>query len=95
MHVYLDYCITFLLIAFLAMCIFGEVGPSSPNSFEQLTQPNGPAAGFAILGGALLMLGNLSLQYGIALVGLTVCLPMQASLTVAIGEQALSSSRRR
>ncbi|RDX75572.1 putative ureide permease A3, partial [Mucuna pruriens] len=87
-HTYLDYSITNFLAALLIALTFGEIGkstPQGPNFFAQLAQDNWPSVLFAMGGGVVLSLGNLSSQYAFAFVGLSVTEVISASITVVIG----------
>ncbi|KAJ8564684.1 hypothetical protein K7X08_001144 [Anisodus acutangulus] len=87
-HTYLDYTITNLLAATFIAFTIGEIGRSTmeqPNFFTQLSQDNWPSVLFAIAGGVVLSLGNLSTQYAWAFVGLSVTEVITASITVVIG----------
>ncbi|KAK1379467.1 Ureide permease [Heracleum sosnowskyi] len=87
-HTYLDYTITNLLAAVIIAFTFGEIGQSTdekPNFLIQLSQANWPSVLFAMAGGVVLSLGNLSTQYAWAFVGLSVTEVITASITVVIG----------
>ncbi|KAJ7561543.1 hypothetical protein O6H91_03G046900 [Diphasiastrum complanatum] len=87
-HTYLDYCITNYLAAILIAFTLGQIGsstPETPNFLTQLKQDNGPSVAFAMAGGVVLCLGNLSLQYALAFVGLSVAEVISCSLTVVAG----------
>ncbi|KAA0026191.1 ureide permease 1-like isoform X1 [Cucumis melo var. makuwa] len=87
-HTYLDYSITNLLAALIIAFTFGEIGNSSlhhPNFIQQLSQDNWPSVMFAMAGGIVLSLGNLSTQYAWAFVGLSVTEVITSSITVVIG----------
>ncbi|KAJ4838378.1 Phospholipid metabolism protein [Turnera subulata] len=90
-HTYLDYSITNLLAALIIAFTFGQMGssttPQSPNFFTQLSQftENWGSVMFAMAGGAVLSLGNLSTQYAWAFVGLSVTEVIACSITVVIG----------
>lgn len=87
-HTYLDYSITNLLAAVIIALTFGEIGkstPEMPNFLTQLSQDNWPSVLFAMAGGVVLSLGNLSTQYAWALVGLSVTEVISSSITVVIG----------
>lgn len=89
-HTYLDYTITNLVAATLIAFTVGEIGTNSmkqPNFLTQLSQvqDNWPSVLFAIAGGVVLSLGNLSTQYAWAFVGLSVTEVITASITVVIG----------
>ncbi|KAF1889960.1 hypothetical protein Lal_00025290 [Lupinus albus] len=87
-HTYLDYSITNLLAAVIIAFAFGEIGKSTtdePNFLAQLAQDNWPSVLFAMAGGVVLSLGNLSTQYAWAFVGLSVTEVITASITVVIG----------
>nr|APR63789.1 hypothetical protein [Populus tomentosa] len=73
-HTYLDYSITNLLAAVIIAFTFGW-----------LMQDNWPSVMFAMAGGVVLSLGNLSTQYAWAFVGLSVTEVITASITVVIG----------
>ncbi|XVE74342.1 hypothetical protein DITRI_Ditri12bG0009500 [Diplodiscus trichospermus] len=87
-HTYLDYTITNLLAAVIIALTFGQIGESTverPNFFTQLSQDNWPSVLFAMAGGVVLSLGNLSTQYAWAFVGLSVVQVISSSMTVVIG----------
>ncbi|XP_054809237.1 ureide permease 3 isoform X4 [Prosopis cineraria] len=87
-HTYLDYSITNLLAAVLIAFTFGEMGkstPDNPNFIDQLYQDNWPSVLFAMAGGVVLSIGNLSAQYAWALVGLSVVEVVSSSINVVIG----------
>ncbi|KAL1317558.1 hypothetical protein AAHE18_15G142200 [Arachis hypogaea] len=87
-HTYLDYTFTNLLAAVIIAFTFGEIGPSKPNEpnfLSQLSQDNWPSVLFAMAGGVVLSVGNLSTQYAWAFVGLSVVEVITSSLTVVIG----------
>lgn len=74
-HTYLDYSITNLLAAVIIALTFGQIGnstPDMPNFLTQLSQDNWPCVLFAMAGGIVLSIGNLSTQYAWAFVGLSV-----------------------
>ncbi|KAM3253858.1 hypothetical protein ACQJBY_047761 [Aegilops geniculata] len=87
-HTYLDYSITNLLAAVLIALTLGQLGESKqdmPNFFTQLSQDNWPSVLFAMAGGLVLSIGNLSTQYAWAYVGLSVTEVICASMVVVIG----------
>ncbi|KAF7809040.1 putative ureide permease A3 isoform X2 [Senna tora] len=87
-HTYLDYSITNFLAALLIAFTFGEIGKSThdnPSFIPQLYQDNWPSVLFAMAGGVVLSIGNLSTQYAWALVGLSVVEVVSSSITVVIG----------
>lgn len=87
-HTYLDYTMTNLLAAVIIAFTFGEIGTSTaeePNFLTQLSQENWPSVSFAMAGGVVLSLGNLATQYSLAFVGLSVTEVITASITVVIG----------
>ncbi|XP_044393473.1 ureide permease 1-like [Triticum aestivum] len=87
-HTYLDYSITNLLAAVLIALTLGQLGDSKqnmPNFFTQLNQDNWPSVLFAMAGGLVLSIGNLSTQYAWAYVGLSVTEVICASMVVVIG----------
>uniref|UniRef100_M1ALG9 Ureide permease n=1 Tax=Solanum tuberosum TaxID=4113 RepID=M1ALG9_SOLTU len=87
-HTYLDYTITNLLAAVIIAFTFGEIGTSSlekPNFLSQLAQDNWPSVLFAMAGGVVLSIGNLTTQYAWAFVGLSVTEVVSSSITVVIG----------
>ncbi|CAH1431480.1 unnamed protein product [Lactuca virosa] len=87
-HTYLDYTITNLLAAVIIAFTFGEFGHTNdgkPNFLIQLSQNNWPSVLFAMVGGVVLSLGNLSTQYAWAFVGLSVTEVITSSITVVIG----------
>ncbi|KAJ1389852.1 Ureide permease [Sesbania bispinosa] len=87
-HTYLDYTLTNLLAAVIIAFTFGEIGissPHNPNFLSQLSQDNLPSVLFAMAGGVVLSVGNLSSQYAWAFVGLSVVQVIASSMTVVIG----------
>lgn len=89
-HTYLDYTMTNLLAAVIIALTFGEFGnstPEFPNFIPQLSQlqDNWPSVMFAMAGGVVLSLGNLTTQYAWAFVGLSVTEVITSSITVVIG----------
>ncbi|XP_021756863.1 ureide permease 1-like isoform X1 [Chenopodium quinoa] len=89
-HTYLDYAITNLLAAIFIALTLGEIGESKPDMPNFLTQlfelpDNWPSACFAMAGGVALSVGNLSIQYAMALAGLSVVEVVSASITVVLG----------
>ncbi|XP_025015870.1 ureide permease 2 isoform X2 [Ricinus communis] len=87
-HTYLDYSITNLLAAVIIALTFGEIGnstPESPNFLTQISQDNWPSIMFAMAGGIVLSIGNLSTQYAWAFVGLSVVEVITSSITVVLG----------
>lgn len=84
-HTYLDYTITNLLAAVIIAFTFGEIGNKEPNFLHQLSQDNWPSVLFAMAGGMVLSIGNLSTQYAWAFVGLSVVEVITSSITVVIG----------
>ncbi|KAF7827977.1 ureide permease 1-like [Senna tora] len=87
-HTYLDYSITNLLAAVIIAFTFGQIGESTakkPNFLDQLAQDNWPSVLFAMAGGVVLSVGNLSTQYAWAFVGLSVVEVITSSITVVIG----------
>lgn len=87
-HTYLDYSITNLLAAVIIALTLGQIGdakPGMPNFITQLYQDNWPSVLFAMAGGVVLSIGNLSTQYAWALVGLSVVEVVSSSITVVIG----------
>ncbi|GJY98098.1 ureide permease 1-like protein [Tanacetum coccineum] len=84
-HTYLDYTITNLQAAVIIAFTFGEFGHTNdnqPNFLVQLSQDNWPSVLFAMAGGVVLSLGNLSTQYAWAFVGLSVTEVICASIVV-------------
>ncbi|XP_061347289.1 ureide permease 1-like isoform X1 [Gastrolobium bilobum] len=87
-HTYLDYTLTNLLAAVIIALTLGEIGnnkPHEPNFLSQLSQDNLPSVLFAMAGGVVLSVGNLSTQYAWAFVGLSVVEVIASSITVVIG----------
>ncbi|OIW04708.1 hypothetical protein TanjilG_07833 [Lupinus angustifolius] len=87
-HTYLDYSITNLLAAVIIAFTFGQIGKSTidgPNFLDQLAQDNWPSVVFAMAGGVVLSLGNLSTQYAWAFFGLSVTEVITSSIAVVIG----------
>ncbi|XBH90405.1 hypothetical protein VPH35_082085 [Triticum aestivum] len=86
-HTYLDYSINNLLAAVLIALTLGQLGESKknmPNFFTQLSQDNWPSVLFAMAGGLVLSIGNLSTQYAWTYVGLLVTEVICASMVVVI-----------
>ncbi|KAG6546979.1 hypothetical protein Mapa_011595 [Marchantia paleacea] len=87
-HTYLDYAISTYLIACFFALTLGQAGPSSqssPNFIDQLGQENLPSVLFAMLGGMALCFGNISMQYSLALVGISLTEVVSASIAVVGG----------
>uniref|UniRef100_A0ACD5UGS6 Uncharacterized protein n=1 Tax=Avena sativa TaxID=4498 RepID=A0ACD5UGS6_AVESA len=87
-HTYLDYSITNLLAAVLIALAFRQLGEAKhnmPNFFSQLGQDNWPSVLFAMAGGVVLSIGNLSTQYALAYVGLSLTEVISSSMVVVIG----------
>ncbi|KAL6529307.1 Phospholipid metabolism protein [Orobanche gracilis] len=87
-YTYLDYTFTNLLAALIIAFTFGEIGKGTtenPNFINQLSQNNWPSVIFAMIGGIVLSLGNLSTQYAWAFVGLSVTEVITSSITVVVG----------
>ncbi|KAK1611376.1 hypothetical protein QYE76_035049 [Lolium multiflorum] len=87
-HTYLDYSITNLLAAVFIALTFGQLGEARnnmPNFFTQLSQDNWPSVLFAMAGGVVLSIGNLSTQYALAYVGLSLTEVISSSMVVVIG----------
>jgi drug/metabolite transporter (DMT)-like permease len=88
MHTYLDYSITNLLVAIIFALTLGQIGsstPESPNFVTQLHQDNWPSVGFALAGGLVLGVGNLLTQYAWPFVGLSIVEVISSSITVVAG----------
>jgi hypothetical protein len=88
MHTYLDYSITNLLVAIIIALTLGQIGsstPESPNFVTQLHQDNWPSVGFALAGGLVLGVGNLLTQYAWPFVGLSIVEVISSSITVVAG----------
>jgi hypothetical protein len=89
MHTYMDYTIATYCVAVGFALTLGEIGGSSanyPNFTTQLFQNNGPSVAFAMLGGLVLCLGNISMQYSLAFVGISLTEVVSASVAVVVGE---------
>ncbi|KAK7309862.1 hypothetical protein RJT34_06946 [Clitoria ternatea] len=84
-HTYLDYTLTNLLAAVIIAFTFGQISNTPPNFLSQLSQDNWPSVLFAMAGGVVLSVGNLSTQYAWAFVGLSVVEVITSSITVVIG----------
>ncbi|XP_051199538.1 ureide permease 1 isoform X2 [Lolium perenne] len=87
-HTYLDYSITNLFAAVFIALTFGQLGEAKhnmPNFFTQLSQDNWPSVLFAMAGGVVLSIGNLSTQYALAYVGLSLTEVISSSMVVVIG----------
>ncbi|XP_060196877.1 ureide permease 1-like isoform X3 [Lycium barbarum] len=87
-HTYLDYTFTNLLAAVIIAFTFGQIGTSSvenSNFLSQISQDNWTSVLFAMTGGVVLSIGNLTTQYAWAFVGLSVTEVVSSSITVVIG----------
>lgn len=87
-HTYLDYTITNLLAAVIIAFTFGQIGTHGDSNFlSQLSQihDNLPSVLFAMAGGIVLSIGNLSSQYVWAFLGLSVAGVITSSIIVVIG----------
>ncbi|KAL9227016.1 hypothetical protein vseg_002764 [Gypsophila vaccaria] len=87
-HTYLDYSITNFVAAVVIALTFGQIGdskPDMPNFITQLSQDTWPCVLMAMLGGLFLSLGNVSIQYAWAFVGLSVAQVITSSIAVVIG----------
>ncbi|XP_038891905.1 ureide permease 1-like isoform X2 [Benincasa hispida] len=87
-HIFLDYSITnYLAAVFFALTLgqFGKSSPDRPNFIQQLSQENWPSIIFAMAGGVALCIGNLSAQYALAFVGLSVTEVLVCSIIVVLG----------
>ncbi|KAI8528577.1 hypothetical protein RHMOL_Rhmol12G0158900 [Rhododendron molle] len=90
-HSYLDYTITNFLAAVFIAFTLGEIGKSTseePNFLTQLSQDNWPSVLFAMAGGVVLSLGNLCCQYAWAFVGISVTVVITSSIIVVLGTTA-------
>ncbi|XP_024366106.1 ureide permease 2 [Physcomitrium patens] len=88
MHTYLDYTFANYGVAVLFAFTLGDIGPDTPeapNFLTQLFQENGPSVAFALAGGLALCLGNISLQYSLAFVGISLTEVVSASVAVVLG----------
>ncbi len=71
------------------MCRDPQIGgpkQGRPNFTDQLGQANGPLVGFAIAGGVTLAVGDVCMQFSVALLGLSVGPAAINALTIVIGE---------
>ncbi|GAA0170146.1 hypothetical protein LIER_24475 [Lithospermum erythrorhizon] len=89
-HNFLDYSITNLLAAVAIALTVGQIGEpkhDKPNFISQLNQIeyNYPCMLIAMVGGIFLSLGNLSMQYALAIVGLSVTEVITSSIAVVLG----------
>ncbi|GER31316.1 ureide permease [Striga asiatica] len=90
-HTYLDYSLTNFFTACLLAFTIGQIGdspaPDMPNFLTQieLYQDNWPCILIAMAGGVFLSLGNLSTQYALAFVGLSVTEVITSSIAVVLG----------
>lgn len=87
-HTFIDYGIAYTMTAVVIAMICGQVGsakPGLPNISEQITESNGKCVAFAVLGGFILSIGNICLQYTVALLGLSVGVPFICALTIIVG----------
>jgi hypothetical protein len=60
-----------------------------PNISEQIKEQNGKCVAFALLGGFILSIGNICLQYTVALLGLSAGVPFICALTIVVGGSLL------
>ena len=71
------------------MCPDAQIGgpkQGRPNFTDQLGQANGPLVGFAVAGGVTLAVGDVCMQFSVALLGLLVGPAAINALTIVIGE---------
>lgn len=60
-----------------------------PGLWEQMTQQNDFVVVCACAAGLFLMLGSMSLQWGMALTGMAICLPFQIAVSLSVGEPSI------
>ncbi|PKI53352.1 hypothetical protein CRG98_026289 [Punica granatum] len=87
-HTFLDFTITNLSAAVLIAFTFGQILKGTPealNFLEKLSQENFPPVGFTMIGGIVLSLGNLAMQYARAFVSLSITEVITTSIAVVIG----------
>jgi hypothetical protein len=53
-----------------------------------MTQQNEFVVACACAAGFFLMLGSMSLQFGMALTGMAICLPFQIAVSLSVGESS-------
>lgn len=89
-HTYLDYAFSTFIGAVLFALTFGEIGFSAQNFTTQLAQvqENWISATVAMSGGLALCLGNMTMQYSLAFVGISLTEVVSASIAVVVGTTA-------
>lgn len=60
--------------------------PGVPDIADQIKEDNGNSVAFAIVGGFILSIGNICMQYSVALLGLSVGMPFICALTIVVGK---------
>lgn len=86
-HIFLDYSCSYLASSLFYSLLLGSFGApeeNRPNILDQLPQDNGQAVAFAVCAGMLLFMGDMSMQYGVALLGMSVAMPLINSLEIII-----------
>lgn len=58
-----------------------------------MTQQNDFVVFCACAAGFFLMLGSMSLQFGMALTGMAICLPFQIAVSLSVGEPSSESNK--
>ncbi|KAK9914973.1 hypothetical protein WJX75_003193 [Coccomyxa subellipsoidea] len=87
-HTFLDFSAAFVLAALPCAISLSNTGPRipiMPGLWEQMTQQNEFVVACACAAGFFLMLGSMSLQFGMALTGMAICLPFQIAVSLSVG----------
>ncbi|EIE22246.1 fatty acid elongase 3-ketoacyl-CoA synthase 1 [Coccomyxa subellipsoidea C-169] len=87
-HTFLDFSAAFVLAALpcaISLSTSGPRIPIMPGLWEQMTQQNDFVVFCACAAGFFLMLGSMSLQFGMALTGMAICLPFQIAVSLSVG----------
>ncbi|BDA43213.1 Ureide permease 1 [Coccomyxa sp. Obi] len=87
-HTFLDFSAAFVFAALPCAISLSNTGPRiifMPGLWEQMTQQNDFVVACACVAGFFLMLGSMSLQWGMALTGMAICVPFQIAVSLSIG----------
>ncbi len=76
-QLYLSFALGFICVGIIAAFLFGNIGSTTPDFFQELTTASGLRIFFALLGGCILSCGNELYCFGSAHVGMTVALFLQ------------------
>lgn len=82
---YWDYVIGVLILCFLCALTFGNTGESGRGFFEDLSQAEPSALGWAFCGGIVFNAANILLVAAIAIAGMSVAFPVGIGLALVLG----------